>query len=170
MRRGTFPPPPPLEPLPPPLRPSSKANQTAPPIKETIDLRASLSSDMEIWKAGLDGNKGEMDVVFGELKPDQFLGKMLVRFPDPSRSIIIPSHQRQGGKGDNMVTELKCSSSGPFRGALNSRRDQLPGIKNSRFREYLKRYFPRENVVMQPLENVIRSKFKLLFLALYTTT
>lgn len=100
-------------------------------------------------------------MVFGELKPDQLFGSIFNTFPDPSRSIIIPSQRRHGEKNDHGVTELKSGGPGPFSGALNSHRNQLPGIKNSRFKEYLKKYFPRENVVMQPLENMIRCEFML---------
>ncbi|VDK39468.1 unnamed protein product [Taenia asiatica] len=157
MRHGTFPPPPPLQPLPSPTTSNGTSNPASMPPTKGIDLRASRNSDAAIWKAGLDVSKGELEVVFGELKPDQIANKVNSKFPDPNRSIIIPSHQQPGNRGDNSVTELKTASGIPFRGALNSSRNQLPGIKNSRFKEYLQRYFPRENVIMQPLENVIRS-------------
>ncbi|KAL5103334.1 hypothetical protein TcWFU_001474 [Taenia crassiceps] len=157
MRHGTFPPPPPLPPLPSPTKSTVTCNPASMPPTKGIDLRASRNSDAAIWKAGLDVSKGELEVVFGELKPDQLANKVKSKFPDPNRSIIIPSHQQPGNRGDNNVTKLKTASGMPFAGALNSSRNQLPGIKNSRFKEYLQRYFPRENVIMQPLENVIRS-------------
>uniref|UniRef100_A0A5K3FIS7 Reverse transcriptase domain-containing protein n=1 Tax=Mesocestoides corti TaxID=53468 RepID=A0A5K3FIS7_MESCO len=157
MRFNTFPPPPPLPPLPPILDSAREVNHHSSVLNnERIDLIACRNSDKEIWKAGLDNNKGELEVVFGELKTDQLFGATLSSFPDPGRSIIIPSRNQHGDKGDCRVTELKSGGPGPFSGALNSHRSQLPGIKNSRFKEYLKKYFPKENVVMQPLENMIR--------------
>lgn len=159
MRAGTtFPPLPPLPPLPPMLEQAGQNHHSPAPNVDKIDFNACKNSDKEIWKAGLGIDNRELEVVFGELKPDQLLGTMFNAFPDPGRSIIIPAHRKRGDRTESGVTELKSGGPGPFSGALNSHRNQLPGIKNSRFKEYLKKYFPKEDVVMQPLENMIKCK------------
>uniref|UniRef100_A0A0V0J9C8 Uncharacterized protein n=1 Tax=Schistocephalus solidus TaxID=70667 RepID=A0A0V0J9C8_SCHSO len=57
--------------------------------------------------------------------------------------------------GDDAAVTLKKGGTGPFQGALMSRKQQLSGIRNARFREYLSKYFPRDNVIMRPMEHII---------------
>nr|VZI35596.1 unnamed protein product [Spirometra erinaceieuropaei] len=120
------------------------------------------NSDQKIWKAGLEGDEHELDVVFGEVRQEEFFGPGIKpeMIDACSKSIFIPRPVRTTksdsvNDGDEGAVTLKKGGTGPFQGALMSRKPQLRGIRNARFREYLNKYFPRDNVIMQPMQHII---------------
>lgn len=167
MKMATFTPLPPLPPLPPIPLPGRDAQgkRTLFP-SEKPNFLACKNSDKDIWKVGLTFKHQDLDVIFGDLKPDQVMGSIFNPKVNEqlSRSIIIPSqHLKVSKPGAGKFEQpepkvLKYGGNGPFDGTLNSHRPQIAGVKNHRFKEYLKKYFPKENVIMQPMETVMKSK------------
>ncbi|VDN12188.1 unnamed protein product [Dibothriocephalus latus] len=138
--------------------PTSAIKPISPAVVELLK-----NTDQKIWKAGLDGDERELDVVFGEVKQDDFFapGIRPEMIDACSKSIFIPKPIRRtqsdptSDGDDGGAVALKKGGTGPFQGALLSRKQQLNGIRNVRFREYLNKYFPRDNVIMQPMEHII---------------
>ncbi|VDN18008.1 unnamed protein product [Dibothriocephalus latus] len=135
------------------------------PSIEGATLEACQRSNKEIWKAGLSYDSRELDVVFGELRPEHFfLSGVSPKLMDAyCRSIVIPKSrtrlQIQGANGDgNRPVFLNKDGLQVPKSTADGGTTRLPAMENQRFKAYLRKYFPHDNIVVQPMDQIMKSK------------
>uniref|UniRef100_A0A0X3NH51 Uncharacterized protein n=2 Tax=Schistocephalus solidus TaxID=70667 RepID=A0A0X3NH51_SCHSO len=131
---------------------------------EGATLDACQRSNKEIWKSGLSYDSRELDVIFGELRPEHFfLSGVNPKLMDAyCRSIVIPKSraqlQVQGAKGDgNRSMFLNRDGLQVPKSTLDGGTARLPVMENQRFKAYLRKYFPHDNVIVQPMDQIMQN-------------